>query len=631
MKRWFISALILVTLLLPSLKVSATVSYSSDLGVSNNTTTAYPELGVTASTNVTLLVSNGFISATGLDTRVQNSGSDLPYMLATDRVTFAVPVPGNSTNTYQFVTGQTAASSFQIVPGYGGYVTTADAAALELSSNGTVTYSGYIPSSGRLVDKTDFAINANSTITGNVTARINAPELSFDGAANYLTNPIANFASTNTSGSMGIWFRTSSAAFQQLLWSSDIGTIDHYLGLAIRDTTGLLKIQQDSGGGVDDLEGTIKVTDGYWHYAVVSSNGTAYSLTLDGVLDSLTVLVGSNTGDWFSNTTLRDNLVIGKYVDSSGSGGFFSGNISAVRIYSRPSVTSEAFTDYNNGMLASASDATGLIFNLPMTEGTGNPVDTVGSLTMTRTGGSLPTWQSAKWVSVAGVPHGSVVVAHLNGTNFWLTSGALTSGNVSVVAIPDNATNWVFGINDPYINYIKLSVAGTEVLWYQPIAIISGTTMPDRDAPAQDGVITWGANPTGVSTSFGSLTSTTVVTTNTSASGFVGNSLPGEVHASGNPTLVQAENAVESDWLYTFIKPFADASGTQAVFFYWFGTILVAILGFVFAYKTKHLLISAIAFDIPFGYGIAKGFVPPWVIIVLALWTIGAVIQEARM
>jgi hypothetical protein len=130
---------------------------------------------------------------------------------------------------------------------------------------------------------------------------------------------------------------------------------------------------------------------------------------------------------------------------------------------------------------------------------------------------------------------------------------------------------------------------------------------------------------------FGYLASTTVVTTNTTSTGYVGSFLSDNVSAPDNPTLAQAQTAVQSDWLYLFIKPFADISGTQAVWFYWSGTILAAILGFVFAYKTKHLLIAAIAFDIPFGYGIAKGYVPSWVIIVLIIWTIGAVIQESKM
>jgi len=40
-----------------------------------------------------------------------------------------------------------------------------------------------------------------------------------------------------------------------------------------------------------------------------------------------------------------------------------------------------------------------------------------------------------------------------------------------------------------------------QVLWFQPNAIIEGTTLPDR-AGTEDGIITWGANPAGISISY---------------------------------------------------------------------------------------------------------------------------------
>ncbi len=66
------------------------------------------------------------------------------------------------------------------------------------------------------------------------------------------------------------------------------------------------------------------------------------------------------------------------------------------------------------------------------------------------------------------------------------------------LSVPDNANTWYFGQNNvmPYINSIKFTVGGTEVLWYQPNAMISGTALPDRDTAdgTQNGVITWGTN-----------------------------------------------------------------------------------------------------------------------------------------
>lgn len=44
-----------------------------------------------------------------------------------------------------------------------------------------------------------------------------------------------------------------------------------------------------------------------------------------------------------------------------------------------------------------------------------------------------------------------------------------------------------------------------QVLWFQPNAIIEGTTLPDR-AETEDGIITWGANPAGISLTLGEFT-----------------------------------------------------------------------------------------------------------------------------
>lgn len=60
----------------------------------------------------------------------------------------------------------------------------------------------------------------------------------------------------------------------------------------------------------------------------------------------------------------------------------------------------------------------------------------------------------------------------------------------------DNSIAWVM-IKDntvPCMNYYKHTVDGTLIAWYQPVAMISGTTLPDREGAAQNGTITWGSN-----------------------------------------------------------------------------------------------------------------------------------------
>jgi hypothetical protein len=82
----------------------------------------------------------------------------------------------------------------------------------------------------------------------------------------------------------------------------------------------------------------------------------------------------------------------------------------------------------------------------------------------------------------------------------------------------NNGNSWLWLEGIPYADNISYSVGGTQQLYYAPNAIISGTTLPDRsvDVTTNNGVITWGTNPTGITVSMSSLSpsgSSTIITT----------------------------------------------------------------------------------------------------------------------
>lgn len=90
-----------------------------------------------------------------------------------------------------------------------------------------------------------------------------------------------------------------------------------------------------------------------------------------------------------------------------------------------------------------------------------------------------------------------------------------TSGSFGVGSFVYDATGLTAGSTYYYRAYVHMStgvwVYGdelteetfSEVIWYQPVAIISGTTLPDRAGTAQNGIISWGTNPAGINTSVG--------------------------------------------------------------------------------------------------------------------------------
>ena len=88
----------------------------------------YDMLGNFSLVNNTWLGANGFMKATGLDTRIEtSSGTAKPHMVVDDRVCAAIPVASDSMTNLYYSTGVTPdLTDFYIIPAYNGYITTAD-------------------------------------------------------------------------------------------------------------------------------------------------------------------------------------------------------------------------------------------------------------------------------------------------------------------------------------------------------------------------------------------------------------------------------------------------------------------------------------------------------------------------
>lgn len=272
---------------------------------------------------------------------------------------------------------------------------------LDLEAGSTITVTGNCALTGNsainrvLVQSDTLGTAATINCTGSVLMdaadlmdiTVAEKDLVYDGN-DYLKNATANYASTNTSGAIEVWFKTSySAGNQELVGSNDEATKLSHLRFRIEQATGqLVVLQRNAGDAASKVLGTTNVCDGDWHHGVLSSDGASWTIILDGVSEGLTVSLGANNGDWYGDTTLRDSLVIGLLNWGGGLENYMHGTIGATRIYDRQMLVPEALTNHNRGRMAPASNTTGLIFDLPSAEATGNPVDRVGALTMTVTG-----------------------------------------------------------------------------------------------------------------------------------------------------------------------------------------------------------------------------------------------------
>src|SRR3990167_6100093 len=253
--------------------------------------------------------------------------------------------------------------------------------------------------------------------------------LYFDGN-DFGSYTVANFRSADSSGAAEGWFRSSSTANNQtLIASSDTATDFSRWIIYVAQTTGRLTIStQDAAGTTNTVSGTTDICDGKWVHWKVNSSGTAWDVDFNGVAETLIVVAGTNTGDWLADVTLRDNLTIGARTATS-TGNYAIGEIGFTRIYSRTMATAEALTNYQRGRKATASDTTGLVFNLPLTEGTGNPADTIIPATITLTG--------ATWVEGLTDRSPNAYALTLFGSPVWGNKGR-TFANGSALKILDH-------------------------------------------------------------------------------------------------------------------------------------------------------------------------------------------------
>lgn len=254
--------------------------------------------------------------------------------------------------------------------------------------------------------------------------------LNFDGNDYAINTATLSFRSPDSLGTYEqTLFRSSSVANNQTLFSaSDSDTDTNFIHIYIAATTGRVTISTQIGGGtLNTVSGTANVCDGKNHSICVKSSGAAWSIIVDGVAEDLIVVAGSNTGDWFADVaSLNDRICIGA-ISKTTVGSYAIAVLGQHRIYSRELTTTECQTNYQRGWKAAASDTTGLVFNLPCTEGTGNPVDTVVPTTMTLVGS---TWIESLIDRVNAQPlssYGSPVLSNqgrvLDGVNDTINCG----------------------------------------------------------------------------------------------------------------------------------------------------------------------------------------------------------------
>ena len=214
-----------------SAPVLAAYNYVIPIQIANNSATSYTGLPLLVTLDNDQLVTTGYIAATGLDTDVQES-SPIPFSVVDDKLgIFLDNLAASQTISLSDYLGYTPnATSYPIIPGVGGNITTADDATIELANNSTVEIEGYIDtdagSEKYIVYKEDsFAIKvsaAEEITAGLITASDwNPVPDEFDAAAtSYIDNceiDTDKFVIVYANGAVGN-ARVGSVAGQVITW-----------------------------------------------------------------------------------------------------------------------------------------------------------------------------------------------------------------------------------------------------------------------------------------------------------------------------------------------------------------------------------------------------------------------------
>jgi len=144
--RGYLSLLpVFFIMVLLSVPVFAAYDYSTSISVYDNSATPLANVPILVSINNTVLYDSGYITASGLDTDVQESAS-IPYSVATSRLGIfvdALAAYQSKAFTY-FMTFTPEQTSYPLIIGVDGNITRADVAGLELGNNFVIEIKGWI-------------------------------------------------------------------------------------------------------------------------------------------------------------------------------------------------------------------------------------------------------------------------------------------------------------------------------------------------------------------------------------------------------------------------------------------------------------------------------------------------------
>jgi hypothetical protein len=198
----------------------------------------------------------------------------------------------------------------------------------------------------------------NGVLSGTITVSTdrfsNAQEaMTFDSSDDLIKVSNPTFLS-NTQGTFMAWVKFTNLDHVQYVASvGDEGSIESYISFLRFDPANkTIGIYQRETAKANWVRGTTEIQEGIYYHLVMVSNGTSWSIFINGKKEDLILVNGTNTGKWIGQLTSIDNFVIGNAIILPPyTIPYFSGNIDEVWLYDRALSISEIQSVYTNTKL----------------------------------------------------------------------------------------------------------------------------------------------------------------------------------------------------------------------------------------------------------------------------------------
>lgn len=220
-------------------------------------------------------------------------------------------------------------------------------------------------------------------------------------------------------------------------------------------------------------------------------------------------------------------------------------------------------------------------------------------------------------VEKAGLSTGEVKVKVTDGAQMVLYIDDVQEDTAVGLDVTDTANDWYFMRENtmPYADFLKITVGGTLIAHYEPTAMITSTTLPDREGTAQNGTITWGSN-SNITITYGSMVSSEATSSTVSQTG-LGFTVPS---ADMPSQWFAAGGSLTSLPLYPMFNSISTETNipVQSLYMWFILSIGVALSVWVYM-STRSILLGSLIITVCMIVGSAMTVIPAWMFFIYIL------------